>query len=161
MLSTAVVQARSDDDDNDDDDENSCFCCFLVVVVASAGAAVKYQSCVSANLLQGLSECSSTDTETNDVELELWQESRLMVCLHTTCFTVLLCLSCSCDVFYCFTVHCCRLCIRNYKIWCVKICCLKIPVGFLINSDHGKNQPVVVLLGHMCFCYICISSTAY
>ena len=33
-------------------------------------------------LLQGLSECSSADCETNDTELELWQESRLMVCLY-------------------------------------------------------------------------------
>jgi len=40
----------------------------------------RHHNWFAAYLLQGLSECSSAESEAYDVELELWQESRLMVC---------------------------------------------------------------------------------
>jgi len=46
-------------------------CAVITVVV------VRLWQCVC--LLQGLLECSSSESETNDAELELWQDSRLMV----------------------------------------------------------------------------------
>ena len=35
--------------------------------------------------LQGLMECSSSESEANEAELELWQDSRLMVCTSAAC----------------------------------------------------------------------------
>jgi len=44
---------------------------------------------VIVDMLQCLSECSGSQSETCDAELELWQESRLMVCL-VSCLSHLL-----------------------------------------------------------------------
>jgi len=64
----------------------------VVVLVRRCGSLVIGCSLVvdvTVDMLQCLSECSGSQSETCDAELELWQESRLMVCL-VSCISHLL-----------------------------------------------------------------------